>query len=157
MDVLKACSHSWSETASPPWCSSSSSGCFRRTSRLWCRTLGWCPDAQRGGGGQGDRTQWKVQNEHKEAAMPSWLSSLLVLQASCAHHGSSVVGRCDGLKPLLSRCVPAQSTYVWKNKKKRKKCCFVIHKKRGEVKNALCCGRLPVSRYIAVWKLFQNP
>lgn len=31
------------EMASPPWCSSSSSGCFRRTSRRWCHTPGWCP------------------------------------------------------------------------------------------------------------------
>lgn len=46
-----------------------------------------------------------------------------------------------------------------KKQKKRKKCCFVIHKcsqKRGEVKNAVCCGSLPVSRYITVWKLFQT-
>lgn len=65
--------------------------------------------------GQGDRTLWlsqKAQGEHKEAAMPSWLSSLLVLLASCSHHGSSVVRCCDGLKPLLPRCVPAQSTCV---------------------------------------------
>lgn len=98
----------------PLLCSSSSSGCFQRTSRLWCRTPGWCPDAERRWGTrrQDVMTQSKAPNEHKEAAMPSRLSSLLVLLASCAHHGSSVVRCCDGLKPLLPRCVPAQSACV---------------------------------------------
>lgn len=28
---------------------------------------------------------------------------------AAAHHGSSVVGRSDGLEPLLARCVPAHT------------------------------------------------
>lgn len=71
------------------------------------------PGADGGGARRQDvMTQSKARNGHKGAVMPSRLSSLLVPSASCAHHGSSVVRCCDGLKPLLPRCVPAQSTCV---------------------------------------------
>lgn len=68
------------------------------------------------------RSQWKVQSEQKGLMTSAWLSSLFVLQACSAHHGSSVVGRGNSLEPLLSCCVPAQCTHV---QVRKKMCCFV--------------------------------
>lgn len=76
----------------------------------YTRMMPWQRDRER----EDSRSQWKLQSEHKGPVMSAWLSSLLVLWASWAHHGSSVVGRRNGLEPLLPRCVPAQSTRVQK-------------------------------------------
>lgn len=72
----------------------------------------WAQSGEREAKRLDSRSQWEVQSEQKGPMTSAWLSSLLVLQAPCAYHGSSVVGRGNGLEPLLSCCVPAQCTHV---------------------------------------------
>lgn len=64
------------------------------------------------------RSQSKIWSEHKEPVM-------FVLHASCAHHGSSVVGCCNGLEPLLPCCVPARAQSS--SKKKSALMCWFSH------------------------------
>lgn len=107
-------------------------------------------------GGQGDRTQGHSErfrmNTKRQRCQADYPVCLF-----CRHPVLTMAPLQQAVVMVLNLSCPAVSLHkahmCEKTKKKRKKCCFVIHKcsqKRGQVKNVVCCGRLPVSRYITV-------